>query len=57
MNETPMQQIEWAKEGMNLSLTYLAIRLGLKQVTIEEHAELKRRTERYHQHVQEMQKK
>jgi hypothetical protein len=57
MNETPLQQIEWAKEGMNLSLTYLAIRLGLKQVTIEEHAELKRRTERYHQHVQEMQTK
>ena len=56
MTDTPMQQIEWAKEGMQLSLTYLAIRLGLKQVTIEEHAELKRRTERYHQHVQEMQK-
>ena len=57
MNETPMQQIEWAKEGMNLSLTYLAIRLGLKQVTIEEHHQLKQRTERYHQHAQEMQKK
>lgn len=57
MADTPMQQIEWAKEGMNLSLTYLAIRLGLKQVTIEEHAELKRRTERYHQHTQEMQNK
>lgn len=57
MNETPMQQIEWAKEGMQLSLTFLAIRLGLKQVTIEERADLKRRAERYHQHTQEMQKK
>lgn len=56
MNETSLQQIEWAKEGMQLSLTYLAIRLGLKQVTIEERADLKQRAERYHQHVQEMKK-
>jgi len=57
MTDTPMQQIEWAKEGMQLSLIFLAIRLGLKQVTIEERADLKRRAERYHQHNQEMQKK
>lgn len=56
MNETSLQQIEWAKEGMQLSLTYLAIRLGLKQATIEERADLKQRAERYHQHVQEMKK-
>jgi len=48
--------IVWAKEGMQLSLIFLAIRLGLKQVTIEERADLKRRAERYHQHIQEMQK-
>lgn len=52
----PLRQIEWAKEGMQLSLTFFAIRLGLKQVTIDERAELKQRAERYHQHVQEMQK-
>lgn len=54
MTDTPLQGIEWAKEGMQLSLTFLAIRLGLKQVTIEERADLKRRAERYHQHNQEM---
>ena len=57
MTETPMQQIVWAKEGMQLSLILLAIRLGLKQVTIDERADLKRRAERYHQYNQEMQKK
>jgi hypothetical protein len=57
MTDTPQRGVIWVKEGMQLSLTYLAIRLGLKQVTVEEHAELKRRTERYHQHTQEMQKK
>ena len=57
MTDTPLQQIEWAKEGMQLSLVFLAIRLGLKQVTIEERADLKRRAERYHQHTQEMNQK
>ena len=57
MTDTPMQQIEWAKEGMQLSLIFLAIRLGLKQVTIEERSDLKRRAERYHQHTQEMNQK
>jgi len=57
MTDTPQQGIAWAREGMELSLTFLAIRLGLKQVTIEERAQLKARTERYQKHVQEMQKK
>jgi len=49
--------IIWAKEGMQLSLIFLAIRLGLKQVTIEEQAELKARAVRYEQFVQEMNQK
>lgn len=57
MTDTPQQRIAWAKEGMQLSLVFLAIRLGLKQVTIEEHADLKRRAERYHQHAQEINQK
>lgn len=57
MTDTPFQQIEWAKEGMQLSLIFLAIRLGLKQVAIEERADLKRRVERYHQHAQGMKNK
>ena len=39
--------IELAKEGMALSLTFLAIRLGLKEVSIEERYQLKIRTERF----------
>ena len=57
MTDTPQQGIAWAREGMELSLIFLAIRLGLKQVTIEERAQLKARAERFHQHNQEMQKK
>ena len=53
MTDTPQQGIAWAREGMELSLTFLAIRLGLKQVTIEERAQLKARVERYHEHAQE----
>ena len=49
--------IVWAKEGMQLSLIFLAIRLGLKQVTIEERAELKARAARYEQFRQEMNQK
>jgi hypothetical protein len=48
------ESIVWAKEGMQLSLVFLAIRLGLKQVTIEERAELKARAARYEQFRQEM---
>lgn len=54
MTDTPQQGIAWAREGMELSLTFLAIRLGLKLVTIDERAQLKARAERYHQHTQEI---
>jgi len=48
--------IIWAKEGMQISLIFLAIRLGLKQVTIDERAELKARAARYEQYRQELNK-
>ena len=51
------ESIVWAKEGMQLSLTFIAIRLGLKQVTIEERAELNARAVRYEQFVKEMNQK
>jgi|WetSurMetagenome_2_1015567.scaffolds.fasta_scaffold49414_5 hypothetical protein len=57
MTDTAMQGIAWAREGMELSLIFLAIRLGLKQVTIEERYKLKLRAERFHMYNQEMQKK
>ena len=36
---------ELARESMELSLIWLAVRLGLKTLTVEEWSELKRRTD------------
>ena len=36
---------ELARESMELSLIWLAVRLGLKELTVEEWSELKRRTD------------
>lgn len=49
MNDTPQLRIALAREGMELSLIFLAIRLGLKTVSIEERYKLKIRADRYHE--------
>jgi hypothetical protein len=54
MMDTPQARLELAREGMELSLTFLLIRLKLKRVTIEEHNELKRRADRYQQLLNEV---
>lgn len=47
-------RIALMRESMELSLICLAIRLGLKRVTIEEHFQIKKRCEFLHQRVKEM---
>lgn len=54
MEDTPQLRIELAKEGMQISLIMLAVRLGLKTLTIEERYQLKMRAERYHRITQEL---
>lgn len=44
------------RESMELSWICLAIRLGLKKVTIEERYQIKKRCEFLHQRVKEMDK-
>jgi hypothetical protein len=46
--DNPQYRLELAKESMDISLTLLAIRLGLKKVSIEERYLLKIRAERLH---------
>ena len=56
MIDTVQARIALAQEGMDLSLTFLLIRLGLKQVTIEERYQLRMRADRYERILQEMNK-
>ena len=56
MIDTVQARIALAQEGMELSLTFLAIRLGLKRVTIEERYKLNTRADRYKRILQEMNK-
>jgi hypothetical protein len=54
MMDTSQARLELAREGMELSVAFLFIRLKLKRVSIEEHNDLNRRADRYQQLLAEV---